>query len=318
MRNPSIRRAAARVLIVVATILLPANLAHGVGWDSNDFIITGAPNFPDRIGIFDHDFTFKGYLEQNFFGVSGMDFDAQGRLVAQSLLNAEVRVYDSSGATVGGFTQTNSPMLVPGSDLKVAPDGSYFLGTLSSGARSFTPQGAFIRQYGSGNSTGLAVLPGNRLWAGGAGTTVRIFDTDTGDQVGTFTADQQVNSGNMQYTSTANTVLLVDPDRDAGGAYERDLNGMLLQQFHLPIAQTNCNGATRGPGGDVFGTSNNLSVDIVHWLPNGTVVGTLDVYPTNITPVRILWAGIVPEPGTTALLIAGISILYTRRAPRIT
>src|SRR4029079_1766388 len=127
----------------------------------------------------------------------------------------------------------------------------------------FTPQGTFVRQYGSGNSTGAALLPGNRLWSGAAEPIGRVFDIDSGVQIRTFTADQQVNSGNMQYGATTNPVLMVDSDRDAGGVYERDLTGTLLHQFHLPIAQTNCNGATRGPGGDVFGTTNDLFVDVV-------------------------------------------------------
>src|SRR2546423_14607605 len=88
--------------------------ACAVGWGPTGFIITGGETFPDRIGVFDQNFAFKGYLDSNFFGVSGVDFDGQGRLVAQSLLNAEVRVYDTSGVRVGGFTQTTSPMLVPG------------------------------------------------------------------------------------------------------------------------------------------------------------------------------------------------------------
>lgn len=308
-----------RTLVVTAigsTLFLSQQHARAVGWDRDDFLISGAPNFPDRIGVFDHDFTFKGYLEQNFLGVSGIDFDAQGRLVAQSLLNPEVRIYEPNGVRAGGFTQSNSPMLVAGSDVEVGPDGNFVLGTLSNGARVFTPQGVFVRQYGDGNSTGVAILPGHRLWVGGAGTTVRIFDTDTGAQVGTFTADQQVNSGNMQYIPTRNAVLLVDPDRDAGGVYERDLGGALLQQFHLPIAQTNCNGATYGPNGDIFGTSNNLAIDVVRWRPDGTVAGTFDVYPNNITPVRILWAGLVPEPAALTVLIACLSVVVVRPSRR--
>jgi hypothetical protein len=311
MRSPVI--SIAQTSVLMAWLFAAATQRAGaVGWDNDDFIITGAPNFPDRIGIFDHDFTFKGYLDQNFLGVQGMDFDAQGRLVALSQLNPEVRVYDPSGTRVGGFTQAASPMLVPAADLDVAPDGSYVLGTLSNGARVFTPQGTFIRQYGDGGSAGISMLPGDRLWSGGIGLTVRVFDTVSGVQVGTFTADQQVNSGSMRYDATTNTVLMVDPDRDAGGVYERNIGGTLLRQFHVPVPQTFCFGATRGPGGDIFGTTSNLVIDVVHWLPNGTVAGTFDVYPNSITPARILWAGIVPEPGTAALVVAGVSVLLTR------
>src|SRR5438874_364759 len=89
------RRSCLTFLLLSGWLLLAARASAGTGWDNDDFIITGAPNFPDRIGIFDHDFTFKGYLDTNFLGVQGMDFDAAGNLVAIASLstNPEVRVY---------------------------------------------------------------------------------------------------------------------------------------------------------------------------------------------------------------------------------
>ena len=76
----------------ILTAILGLPNARAVGWDSDDFIVLGAPNFSQYIGVFDHDWTFKGYLDSNFLGVRGMDFDAQGRLVAVSYINPEVRV----------------------------------------------------------------------------------------------------------------------------------------------------------------------------------------------------------------------------------
>ncbi len=301
------------LLVAAGMVAAAASPARAVGWDNDDFIITGASNFPDRIGIFDHDFTFKGYLDQNFLGVSGLGFDAQGRLVAQSFLNPEVRVYDSSGVKVGGFTQSSSPMLVPGSDVKVAPGGNYVLGTLSNGAREFTPQGIFVRQYGDGNSTGVAIIPGNRLWCGGAGTTVRIFDIVSGAQIGDFVADHQVHAGLLQYSFTTNSVLMIDTDRDAGGVFERDVTGVLLRQFHVPMAQVGLNGATRGPVDDVFGTTSDFQLDVVDWHPDTSVARTVDVYPTQISPVSILWTGTVPEPSTPVALICNACLLLSRR-----
>src|SRR5438067_2568427 len=108
----------AAIALLVASVC--AERASAVGWDRDDFIISGAPNFPDRIGIFDHDFTFKGYLDSNFLGVSGMDFDAMGRLVAVSSINPEVRVYDQNGNKVGGFANVSGQMAATG-DLKIAP-----------------------------------------------------------------------------------------------------------------------------------------------------------------------------------------------------
>jgi hypothetical protein len=297
----------------LSVVLMCASRASAIGWGPTDFLITGAPNFPDRIGVFDQNFAFKGYLDQNFLGVRGMDFDAQGRLVAVSFLNPEVRVYNPDGTRAGGFTLATSPVLESGGDLKVAPDGNYALGTISNGVRVFTPQGRFVRQYGSGGGGGVTFVPGDRLWVGGVGNTVKIFDTGTGAEVGTFTAGGQVNSGGLRYYSSTNSVLMVDGDRDAGGVYERDLTGALLQQYHIPIAQTNCNGASLGPGNDLFGTTNDLFVDVVHWHSDGGVAGTFNIYPSTTVPGGILWAGLVPEPEATVFLIAMAWVLAAER-----
>src|SRR5262245_44713979 len=112
-RSVVVRRSNCLALILALNWLLAlASRAYAVGWGPTDFLITGAPNFPDRIGVFSQDFTFKGYLETNFLGVQGMDFDAQGNLVAQASLstNPEVRVYSPSGTRIGGFF-TNNPSL---------------------------------------------------------------------------------------------------------------------------------------------------------------------------------------------------------------
>jgi hypothetical protein len=302
----------------VAWLLAPAaRLAMAVGWDRDDFIISGAPNFPDRIGIFNHDFTFKGYLETNFVGVQGMDFDAAGNLVAIASLSTspEVRVYRPDGARIGGFT-ANNPALQFTGDIKVAPNGYYTLGSYTSGAQVFTPQGTFVRQYGDGDSRGIEYVPGDRLWSGGAGTTVRIFDTVSGAQVGSFTANGQTMSYSMQYGTAENTVLVVDADRDLGGVFERDLNGDRIREFNVAVVQTFCYSATRGPGGDVFGTTSKPDIDIVRWRPDGSVASTIDCYPFDVHPVRILWAGTVPEPGTTALWAAAASTFCASRSPR--
>ena len=300
------------IALVVATCAAPV---RATGWDNDDFIITGAPNFPDRIGIFDHDFTFKGYLDQNFVGVQGMDFDARGRLVALSALNPEVRVYDPSGARVGGFAQTASPMLVPAGDLKVTPDGNYALGTSENGVRIFSPEGVFVRQYGDGSSPAIAFVPENKLWSGGRSTTVNVFDTDSGALVGTFPIEQQTRASGMQYSPMSNTVLVLDIDRDLGGVFERDLTGGLVRQFHVPVPQTGTNGVTRGPGGHVFGTTDDFFVDVVDWQPGGTVARTINVYPVQITAANILWAGIVPEP-SGAIIVSASCLILLRRIPR--
>jgi hypothetical protein len=96
--------------IVVGLALVFPSSVRAIGWDSNDFLISGGPNFPDRIAVFDFDLSFKGYLDTNFLPVSGMDFDAAGHLVAGGgqIGYREVRVYDSSGAKIGRIRQERS------------------------------------------------------------------------------------------------------------------------------------------------------------------------------------------------------------------
>jgi hypothetical protein len=236
-------------------------------------------------------------------------------LVAVSYLNPEVRVYNPDGTRAGGFTQATSPTLESGGELKVARDGNYALGTIANGVKVFTPQGTFVRQYGIGGGGGVTFVPGNRLWVGGVGTTVKVFDTDTGAQVGTFTAGGQVNSGGLRYYSSTNSVLMVDGDRDAGGVYERDLAGNLLHEFHVPHQQTEINGAVRLPGGDVFGTHEiygPLYPDLLHWRADGTVLEEKAIWPVQIIPGEILWAGNVPEPEAGALMLFGIHFAALR------
>src|SRR5437764_758909 len=95
-----------------------AETARAIGWDSDDFLVIGAPNFSQYIGVFDHDFTFKGYLDTNFLGVAGLDFDAQGRLVADSNLAGEVRVDDPSGARARGVKTASRRRVAPASDVQ--------------------------------------------------------------------------------------------------------------------------------------------------------------------------------------------------------
>src|SRR5205823_3904201 len=86
----------------ICLFVVSANRASAVGWSPGDFIIVGAPNFPQYIGVFDPNFSFKGYLDQNFLGVQGIDLDAQGNLVAVASLstNPEMRVYSPNGTRI--------------------------------------------------------------------------------------------------------------------------------------------------------------------------------------------------------------------------
>src|SRR5439155_6859047 len=145
--------------ISLLAVLLAASRATAIGWDPTDFLIGGGPNFTNKIGVFDQNLSFKGYLESSFVTVEGMDFDSAGRLVAVAGSMQEVRAYDKSGAKVGGFIR-NDNLLGTSVDLKVTPNGDYVVATQNfgggDGAREFGPDGTFVRQYGSGWIRGAA------------------------------------------------------------------------------------------------------------------------------------------------------------------
>jgi hypothetical protein len=94
--------------LLLLELLVPARSLHAIGWDGDDFLIGGGPSFTSRIGVFDHDLTYKGDLESDFVGVAGLDFDTAGNLVAVSGISRQVRVYSPAGLHVGGFTRRTS------------------------------------------------------------------------------------------------------------------------------------------------------------------------------------------------------------------
>jgi WD40 repeat protein len=290
--------------------------ARAIGWDNDDFLIGGGPSFTTRIGVFDHDLTFKGLLDSNFVTVAGMDFDAAGRLVAVASGNVRsVRVYDSSGVIVGGFTR-NDDLLGTSADLKVAPNGNYIIATQNfgggDGAREFMPDGSFVRQYGSGWITGAVVLPGNRLWTGGPGfSSINVFDLTTGAQTGSLTIPGVHGVFGMNYDSLTNTVLIAN--YSASATFECDLSGNVLRSFDSAPLAASTEAATRGPNCDVFVTTGSRTV--LHWRADGSFVESVSTASSIGFPGAIMWAGNLPEPSATGVL-TGTLVCALRRSRR--
>jgi hypothetical protein len=306
------RRSFVRIVVVLIASLAWCERAQAIGWDSNDFLIGGGSSFSDRIGVFDHDLTFKGFLDANFVTVSGMDFDAQGRLVAAAPALREVRVYESNGATVGGFTRSDD-MLGSGGDLKVAPDGTYLIATQNfgggDGARQFETDGTFLRQLGSGWIRGAAVIPGNRLWTAGVGATaVNVFDLGTGNQTGTISIAGLAGVNSMVYSASTNTVLIATIQSNS--VIETGLDGTVIRTFDAPtVAQ--CNSVIRGSEGDVFATRSGTQT-ILRWRSDGLFLSETSTAGTIGGGGEIVWAGNVPEPGVAGLLVFTVSGLTLR------
>ncbi|MBC8105266.1 MAG: hypothetical protein H7Z14_01655 [Anaerolineae bacterium] len=296
---------------IIAMVLLACTTrAEAIGWDSNDFLIGGGSSFTSRIGVFDHDLTFKGYLDTNFVTVAGMDFDAQGRLVAVAGAMRSVRVYQpTNGAIVGGFTRQDDA-LGSAADLKLAPDGSYVIGTNNfgggDGARRFQTDGSFVQQIGSGPIRAVAVVPGDKVWTGGIGTQhITVFDLASGTQTGTISIAGISSFRSMAFSQSTNSVLVASN----ASVWELDLSGNLIRPFHADTM--GLGSVARGPGGDVVATAGG---NVVRWSPDGTLIGT---FPSGEVGTNgIVWAGNVPEPG--GLCVVGACLLMfgqrTRRS----
>jgi WD40 repeat protein len=292
--NGFIRLAVFRVMSLGLAILALPRSVNAIGWDSDDFLISGGPSFTTMIGVFDHDLTFKGLLDPNFVTVAGMDFDASGRLVAAGAGNARsVRVYDSSGAIVGGFT--NTELLANAADLKVTPSGSYVIAannTLGVSAREFLSQGMLVREYLGGWTLGAAVVPGNRLWLAGVGSSeVRVFDLASGAQTGTMSINGLAGANSMYYSQETNTVLFATIQ--TGAVLETDLSGNVVHTF-TPPSPSGFNGVSRGPNGDVLATATG-NQSIFRWNSNGDFLGAVSTTKTLGGVSAIVWAGVVPE-----------------------
>ncbi|MGH7177588.1 MAG: hypothetical protein ACREJC_09430, partial [Tepidisphaeraceae bacterium] len=299
LRAPTVgpRRFVAVAFFVIVALAQPA---RAIGWAPTDFLIGGGPSFTNKIGVFDSELNFMGLLDSSFVTVAGMDFDSSGHLVAVASAMREVRVYDASGAQVGGFIRSDD-LLGTSADLKVTPSGSYVVATQNfgggDGAREFAPDGTFVRQYGTGGIRAVAVIPGNRLWIGGLSSSmISVFDLDSGALLDTITITGPSGFRSMTYSANTNTVLA-----DSGGSiWELDFSGNVLHNFTAPGVH-GLGAAVRGTNGDVFATDSGQS--LFRWHADGSFVGSTLTSDTLGFPYGIVWAGNIPEPASGVLVV---------------
>jgi hypothetical protein len=299
------------ILAGIVTLLAHAPRAHAIGWDSDDFLITGGPQAPSQIGVFDHDLTFKGFLEPGWSRGGGWDFDAAGNFVANSAGHREVRVYSPSGTIVGGFFDNR---LAPGGDLRVMPNGDYVVGQSDDfggvGIMQFHPSGAFVRQIGAGTLPSVDLV-GNQLWAGRLGNPqVRVFDFASGVEQAPLTVTGLSGVQAIHYSASTNTVLF--GHSNAGRILETDLSGNVLRIFQGP-AGVSIIGITRGPNDNVYGMTGEAIWQrerdgvFIRAVPGSASLGNVSA---------IAWAGNVPEPSVGTLLLMGLAALLRRRCDR--
>ncbi len=160
-----------------------ATSSFGIGWDEDDFIVTGARK---GIAVFDADWSFKGYVDEcpvmeNCI-VTGLDFDAAGNLVsawAEDTSGGSIRTYrQSDGSSVDQFSVPLRDGVVQ--EIKVGPNGHLFAAKTSGPIREYTPQGGLVRTFDdpaldarrvgslsriTESSNALAVLSNGEIWA---------------------------------------------------------------------------------------------------------------------------------------------------------
>ena len=298
-------------LMTVAVALGVGAVTQAGSYDADDFIV--ASFLGNSIAIFDHDFTFKSFLDDDFGMPTGLGFDADGILHAASLAQ-EVRQYQPNGNAVGSFTSGDLGMPF---DIKVANSGHLFVGTETNlSVREFSDTGQSLRTYGGNSYGSVALLGSDVLWAGGSSNPAEIdvFDISSGSQTGTIPLDNgQFNAKTMFYASEIDAVLMTDSPDGPDSVFERSRDGALVREFATANDLVESAGITRGPNGDVFVTDFSLN-SVFRWQADGTFIGEVPL--TNVSgATQIVWAGnVIPEPPGLLLSALAACVPIVRRS----
>lgn len=273
------------------------------GWNPGDIII--ADGNGGHIAIYDSSHSFRHYLTSGFTSVTGLDFLPNGNLIAAGRGTNNVRQYAPDGSLVSQFTATGgtiSPI-----DVKVGPGNQIYLSTQnpSIGVQEYnlagTLQGTFFAAS-LNDVEGVAVLPGNRLWATpGSGTSgIHVFDRTTRALITTIPYDNgQTQSTSLTYSALTNTVFMANQTN----IVERDLNGAFIRSFTSGFGFGGGIGVVRLANGDIWGMEG-VQPDLHRWSANGTFLGLNHLNTDLDGSGNIVQAPIaaVPEPATWALI----------------
>ena len=266
-----------------------------------------------RIAIFDQNLVFKSYLDSAISGTFGLDFLQNGNVAAVGRNFQEIRFYNPLGVVVGGFTG-NVNVSGNSQDMKVSSSNLIYVGPNTGNIPELNMSGTKLRGFGNvgTNYSGIALLPGNKMWGNQFSGTIEVFDlsSGTGNNIpptSTFSIanNGQTNAGSMSYSASTNTVLMAN---NGGDIFERNsTTGAFIRKFLMsavpPGTYTGKSGVTRGPGGDVYTVTNLGGVPgsdgrIVRF--NGTTgafVSATDISTRVSSPTNIIWAGNVPALG---------------------
>jgi hypothetical protein len=302
-------------LIAAATFSVPAastgnlNTFVPTALGPTDFLVSDAMG--SHIAVFDSNLVFKGFFDENLSVMSfrGLDFLPNQHIVGLSLTSPPtVTEYDTSGTHISSFMSMDlhgDPVDLKSNKASMPADFRLYFGqdccAMGASAPELNLSGTKIRGFGSNTYDGIAVLPGNVMWAGGLGLTSKIdvFNIASGSGTGGSIAptstinldNMQVNVSSLSYSAVTDTVLMVEPGNSI--VFERMTDGTFVRKFVAPMGVSLTFGVTRGPGNDVFasGISGVFNGRIVRWHSDGTFVSTTDISAEVFDPMNIIWAG---------------------------
>jgi hypothetical protein len=289
-------------LISIATYNVSAQ------YSMTDFIVAGCNS--GNVAVYNSSFVFQSNLTTGFGCAAGLDLLSNGNLVTSSQIN-EVRFYNPAGMIVSSFanSQIGNPV-----DTKIWANSNLFIGrNAQTSIANFTTGGTFVGTVGTVSYAGIAVLPGNILWAGGQFGTIDVFDIPTNTLISTITLDNgQGDASAMYYSPSTNTVLTTDTF--TGAVYERTVSGAFVRRF---LGGNVLYGVTRGPGGDVYAT-NCFGNEIYRWSATGTLLATFSTLPQIDCPLNIIWTGNIITTAANVSVSGRVFMPSGRGLPRAT
>jgi hypothetical protein len=310
-------------LAILIAVMAAGSVSPSSAWTANvcafvptpvgptDFLVSDGMG--SHISVFDSSLVFKGFFDENLMAMSfrGLDFLPNQHIVSLSQTSPQLTVteYDTSGTHISSFMSADlhgDPVDMKSNKAPMPADFRLYFGqdccAMGASAPEFNLAGTKIRGFGSNTYDGIAVLPGNVMWAGGLGLTAKVdvFDISSGSGTGNSIAptktinldNMQVNVSSLFYSAVTDTVLMVEPGSST--VFERMTDGTFVRKFAAPAGTSLTFGVTRGPGNDVFasgihGTPGNGR--IVRWHSDGTFVTNTDISAHVFDPLNIIWAG---------------------------
>ncbi|MBV9241345.1 MAG: carboxypeptidase regulatory-like domain-containing protein [Acidobacteria bacterium] len=280
--------------------------------------ITGA-----RIAVYDSNLNFKSYIDTSCNGAYGLDAMTNGNVVATCRNSHVVRIYDSTGAVVGGFTSVPN-VNSSSADIKVSGAGLLYLAQGFDNIFEVDQSGNKLRGFGNAgtNYFGVALTSASRMWGNRFTSTTETFDISTGSgnniaPNGSFALDNsQDNMQAMSYSPSTNTVLTTSNGTDV---FERNATtGAFVRKFLMSSVPqvggsgfTAFAGVTRGPSGDVYVTTsqNGSNARVARFNGStGAFISATSISANIGSPANIIWMGnSVPIVQPTDFIVADIN-----------